>query len=207
MDYPDFFDAAPTIQTRDQLADLLGSYKEGLITYHYVDAVRVCGHSCPTVASAFLMARAALTMLYPEGPAERGNISVVMPAPEEEGTTGVVAQVLTLVTGAAASNGFPGIDGHHARKGLLTYARESGPSKAIQFCRLDTRQSVAVQVDLEVVPPDPQMQASIRQAFSGKLAPSEQRQFSNAWQGRVRQLFSEFADNPALMRVEALESA
>jgi len=37
------------------------------------------------------MGRAALATLCPEGPAERGNIAVHMPAPEDDGVTGVMA--------------------------------------------------------------------------------------------------------------------
>lgn len=105
MTFPNFFEAAPTILMRDPLAQLLGSATEGVIEYHYVDVVKLAGHSCPTVAGAFLTARAALKALYPDSTPERGNISVQMPAPETQGTTGVVAQVLTLITGAATQGG------------------------------------------------------------------------------------------------------
>ena len=79
MQYPAFFDQAPTITLRDPLADLLGAAEDGLIDYHYVDAVRLAGHSCPTIAGAYLMARAALRTLYPDGPAERGGVAVHRP--------------------------------------------------------------------------------------------------------------------------------
>ena len=65
------------------------------------------------------MARTALHALYPEEPAERGGIAVRMPAAEDEGVTGVIAQVLTLITGAAAGNGFHGIGGRFVRQSLL----------------------------------------------------------------------------------------
>src|SRR5690606_34557338 len=103
MHYPAFYDEAPRIAMRDPLAALLGAADDGLIDYGYADAVRLAGHSCPTVAGAYLMARTALRTLYPDQPAERGGICVRMPAAEDEGVTGVTAQVLTLITGAAAS--------------------------------------------------------------------------------------------------------
>ena len=60
MQYPTFFDQAPVITMRDPLAALLGAADDGLIDYRYIDAVRLAGHSCPTVAGAYLMARAAM---------------------------------------------------------------------------------------------------------------------------------------------------
>lgn len=45
MTYPNFFDKAPVIRLRDPLAQLLGSAAEGIMDYHYVDAVRLAGHS------------------------------------------------------------------------------------------------------------------------------------------------------------------
>src|SRR5689334_14279678 len=154
MSFPDFYEQAPVIRTRDPFAQMLGAAQEGMFEYHYLDAVRLAGHSCPTVAGAFLMGRAALAALYPGEPAERGNIAVRMPAPEDEGTTGVVAQVLTLLTGAAADNGFHGLQGRYRRKGLLSFAPQR-EGEAIIFTRLDTGQSVAVSLNVSLVPGDP----------------------------------------------------
>jgi len=97
MAFPASFDLAPRITLRDPLAALLGACDDGLPLYGYADAVRLAGHSCPTVAGAFPMACAV------PGRARRARgVSVRMGAPEQQGTTGVVAQVFTRVTGAAA---------------------------------------------------------------------------------------------------------
>ena len=98
-----FFADAPRITVRDALSEFLGASDDGLIEYGYADAVRVAGHSCPTVAGAYLMALAGLRALYPDATPERGGIEVVMNGGEDEGTTGVIAQVFTLLTGAAAA--------------------------------------------------------------------------------------------------------
>ena len=66
MKFPDFYELAPIVPTRDPFAATLGAAQDGLLEYNYVDAVRLAGHSCPTVAGAFLMGRAALAALYPE---------------------------------------------------------------------------------------------------------------------------------------------
>ena len=54
---PDFFAAVPAIVVADPLAALLGAAEGGRLEYRYADAVRLAGHSCPTVAGAWLMAR------------------------------------------------------------------------------------------------------------------------------------------------------
>ena len=151
MSFPDFYEKAPVVRTRDSFAEVLGAATDGMLEYRYLDAVRLAGHSCPTVAGAFLMGRAALAALYPGEPAERGGITVRMPAPEHEGTTGVMAQVLTLLTGAAADNGFHGIQGRYRRKGLLSFA-EQREGEAIIFTRLDNGKSVAISLNVSLVP-------------------------------------------------------
>jgi hypothetical protein len=200
MRFPDFYEMAPVIPTRDPFAEMLGAAQDGVLEYRYVDAVRLAGHSCPTVAGAFLIGRAALAALYPEGPAERGGIAVHMPAPEHEGTTGVMAQVLTLLTGAAADNGFHGIQGRFKRKGLLIFAeqREGG---AIVFKRLDTGAAVAVELDISLVPGDPAQGGRLMAILQDRADPAQRGAFADAWQMRVRRLLLEFADDPRVLRV------
>lgn len=52
MKTPAYYDEVPAIVMMDPLAKVLGSAQEGLIEYRYVDAVKLTGHSCPTVAGA-----------------------------------------------------------------------------------------------------------------------------------------------------------
>jgi len=200
MDHPAFFDEAPRILVRDPLADLLGAAAGGLLEYRYLDAVRLAGHSCPTVAGAWLTARAALRALYPDEPAERGGIAVRMPAPVDAGVTGVIAQVLTLLTGAAAGNGFHGIGGRFVRQGLLDFA-DAPDGEAICFTRRDSGKSVAVQLDLSRVPPSPQARALMGTAMHPDATAAQRGAFGRAWQDRVRRLLLEHADDPAVLRV------
>ncbi|OHC42447.1 MAG: hypothetical protein A2211_14930, partial [Rhodanobacter sp. RIFOXYA1_FULL_67_6] len=169
----------------------------------YPDAVRLAGHSCPTVAGAWLMARTALRALYPGEPAERGGIAVRMPAAEDDGVTGVIAQVLTLVTGAAAGNGFHGIGGRFVRQSLLGFSAASGAT-AVQFSRRDNGAAVAVELDLATVPSAP----NLRELMVGALQPgatAEQRAaFAQAWQGRVQRLLLDHADDPQVLRLTRL---
>ena len=200
MQLPDFYSQAPVVSTHDALAELLGASDGGLLDYRYADCVRLAGHSCPTVAGAFLMARAALQALYPDGPAERGDIEVRMPAPEHHGTTGVIAQVLTLLTGAAAGNGFQGIGGRHARDGLLGYAgRHAGD--AIEFRRRDTGASVAVVLDVSHIPGNPRQREWLGAIMQGHADAAQRQAFAEGWQARVRTMLLQHADDPRMIRL------
>jgi hypothetical protein len=202
MSMPAFFDQAPVVRVRDRLAELLGAAGEGLMEYRYADAVRLAGHSCPTVAGAFLLGRAALLALYPGEVPERGGVSVRMPAPVDEGTTGVQAQVLTLLTGAAADNGFHGLAGGHVRSGLLSFA-ESAQAGPIVVRRNDTGATLALSLDLSGVPPEPAQRALIGPVLQGSADDAQRKAFGEAWQARVRRLLLEHADDPAVIRVSA----
>ena len=203
MKYPAFFDHAPRIAMRDPLADFLGAAEGGLLEYQYLDAVRLAGHSCPTVAGAYLMARAAVRALYPDAPAERGGITVSMPANADEGVTGVMAQVFTLITGAAAENGFHGIGGHFVRKSLLSYDANSR-SGTIQFARRDNGQAVAVELDTSVVPAPRNLRELLGAALSPEATLEQRNAFGSAWQGRVECMLLQHADDPQMVQVTRL---
>ena len=81
MKTPAYYDAVPSIVMVDPLAQILGSAEDGLLEYRYIDAVKLTGHSCPTVAGAWLMTRAALAQLYPGGTPRRGDIRVELRQP------------------------------------------------------------------------------------------------------------------------------
>ena len=203
MNYPEFYALAPRITMRDPLAEFLGAAQGGLMEYAYVDAVRLAGHSCPTVAGAYLLARAALRALYADEPAERGAITVRMPGPASEGVNGVIAQVFTLITGAAVDNGFHGIGGRFARQSLLSYA-EPARSADIQVTRADTGKSVSVGLDLSSVPPAPNLRALLMAAFDPEATTAQRKRFSDAWQARVRKLLLEHADDAKVVLLKIL---
>ena len=201
MHLPAFYSHAPRVLVRDPLAELLGAADGGLIEYGYADAVRLAGHSCPTVAGAYLMARAGLRALYPDTLPERGGVVVTMGAAEVEGTTGVIAQVFTLVTGAAANNGFHGIGGQQARHNLLRYVGGDRNSIA-SFRRADNGDSVHLSLDLSAIPPAPQLRELMVRALAADATGEERAAFGSVWQDRVRRLLLEHADDPNVIRVE-----
>ncbi|MGH8216302.1 MAG: hypothetical protein ACREPZ_11505 [Rhodanobacteraceae bacterium] len=202
MAFPDFFAEVPALRLHDGLAQLLGASDDGMIEYHYADAVRLAGHSCPTVAGGWLSARAALRHLYPDSVPERGGISVYLDDAEDAGVTGVIGQVLTLVTGAAAANGFKGLGGRYARNRLLHYAQ--GDIAGVRFCRNDTDAEVEIEIDASPIPADPMQRLLLQQVMSGQADAAHRREFGRLWQDRVRRMLLEHADDPAVVKIHAL---
>mgnify|MGYP000151968505 CR=1 FL=1 len=96
---PDFFAAVPAIVVADPLAALLGAAAGGRLEYRYADAVRLAGHSCPTVAGAWLMARKALAHLYADDLPQRGGLQVALRQPLAEGVTALQQQIRMLARG------------------------------------------------------------------------------------------------------------
>ena len=55
MQTPAFYDQVRSLSVYDPLAEFLGAAGTGRIEYRYLDAVKLAGHSCPTVAAAYWM--------------------------------------------------------------------------------------------------------------------------------------------------------
>jgi formylmethanofuran dehydrogenase subunit E len=197
--FPGFFEAAPRIRVRDALADFLGAARDGVLEYRYADAVRLAGHSCPTVASAFLMARAALAALFPERLPERGEVRVELRDPADEGVTGVIANVLSLVTGATVDTGFKGLGGRFDRRQLLAY--EVAIEGQVRFTRTDNGDAVTVRARVDRVPADPRAAQLMPRCVLGVASAEEQALFREIWQERVRKLLVESADDPEVIVV------
>ena len=199
MQFPDFFDAAPRISVRDLLAGFLGAAADGIIEYRYADAVKLAGHSCPTVASAYLMTRAALAALYPDALPQRGGIRVELREDRLEGVTGVVANVASLITGATQDTGFKGIGGRFDRRNLLFFG--AAMPGQLRFTRTDTGASVDVSARLDRVPADPRLPQLMPRCLAGAATPAEATLFQSLWQDRVRMLLVERADDPEVIVV------
>lgn len=199
MPYPDFFAQIPVIRLHDPLAAFLGVSDDGLFEYRYVDAVKLAGHSCPTVAAAWNMTRLALLALYDNQTPRRGEIGVALSGKPADGVTGVIANIVTLITGAAAEGGFKGIAGQFKRQNLLHFAAEI-PFE-LRFSRLDTGRTVDLACDTGAVPSDPEMPALLRQCLAGKLEVATRQRFGRLWQERVRSLLLDHGDDPRVFSV------
>lgn len=200
MSYPDFFDKAPRITMRDPLAEFLGAAGNGVMEYSYVDAVKLAGHSCPTVASAYLMARSALVALHPDALPERGAIRVELPDQRQDGVTGVIANVLSLLTGATGDSGFKGIGGQFDRRRLLAFG--APVAGQIRFTRLDTQESATASARLDRVSGDSRLRELMPRCLSGTATADEARLFQTLWQERVRKLLVDHADDPDVIVIQ-----
>jgi len=180
---PVFFAEAPTIDMVDPLANFLGAATDGLLTYNYIDVVKLAGHSCPTVAGAYLMTKLALAHLYGEETPVRGEIEVTMRDAQDEGVTGVIGNVIGLITGATGSGGFKGIGGKFNRANLLKYG--VAHAQSVRFTRLDNGQSIGADFDASLVAPDPRQMQVMQALMSGSAQPDDLADFGKMWQTRV----------------------
>lgn len=205
MSFPDFFNDVPVISLRDPLAVFLGASADGEIIYNYADVVKLAGHSCPTVAAAYLMVRKGLDHLYGDDIPERGGIEVHMRDGRETGTTGVTAAVATLLTGAAAETGFAGIGEHHrfGRRNLLSFDADIDGVLALRRC--DTGQGVILDINIARVPASPEMRTLFPDAVAGRADDTEQKRFAALWQDRVARMLVDHADDPDLVSARAWE--
>lgn len=202
MTLPAFFDQVPRLTLRDPLAEFLGAAEGGLIEYSYADAVRLAGHSCPTVAGAYLLTSRALGALYPETIPERGALQVHCGGSQEDGVVGVIASVIGLLTGAAGVGGFKGLAGAYSRRQLLQFGLGDGRD-AFRFQRTDTGQHLTLGLDLSPVPGDPQMGVLLQALLSDTATPEMAATFRYLWQDRVRRILLEHWDDPRLVALSA----
>lgn len=199
MNTPDFYNDAPKITLRDPLAEFLGAAEAGVLEYGYLDAVKLAGHSCPTVAGAWLMTRKALASLYGDELPVRGMIKAEFRDGQADGVTGVIANVVGLLTGAAQSGGFKGIGGKFDRRNLLHF--NAGIAGEIRFTRLDTGMSVEVGYHPELAPPSAAMKELMQKTMMGIASADERREFGVLWQERVKRILIDHADDAGLVVV------
>lgn len=203
MHYPDFFDAIPRFRLRDPLADFLGAAEGGVIEYRYIDAVKLAGHSCPTVASAYWLTRLALGALYGASLPERGGVQVSFRDSRVAGVTGVIANVVSLLTGATTDTGFKGLAGRFDRRSLMAFDAEQ--SLDIRFTRKDSGASVDAMARLRDVPADPQMAPLMQRCLAGEADAGEAQRFRDLWQDRVRRVLLEHGDDPEVFVIRHVD--
>jgi len=185
MNYPKFFDDVPTITLQDPLSDVLGTFEDGIVEFSYLDIVKASGHSCPTVAGAYLVTFYALKELYVDSMPKRGDIKVAFENPLEEGVTGVIANVITHITGATQKSGFKGLNGKFARHSLMEFEQKV---QNIAFTRKETNQTVEVTYNPSSIAPNPQMQPLMQKVMQGTATKEEKKLFGELWQERVEKI-------------------
>lgn len=198
MTYPEFFNNIPSIELTDPLSAVLGTFKHGDLDISYLDVVKGSGHSCPTVGGAYLMTYHALKALYPKERAVRGNVSVKIAQDLEEGATGVVANVISYITGATEKSGFKGLNGNFARHSLMSYAQDV---QNIRFTRNDTQKSVDVVYNPNSIAPDPKQAQLMSLIMQAQASHQQKQEFGVLWQERVKRIMVDNFSNTELIRV------
>ena len=146
------------------------------------------------------MTRAALTRLYPDQTPRGGDVRVELRAEQDAGVAGVIASVASLSTGASGSGGFKGLAGRHVRRELLAFGL---PMRGgMRFTRLDKGASVEVSHHAEATPRPPEPSMQMQAALGREPGSAEREAFAQSWQGWVRAMLIEHADDPTLTTLE-----
>lgn len=201
MHTPEFFAAVPSLKMRDPLAEFLGACDGGVIEYSYLDAVKLAGHSCPTVASAYWLTRQALRALYGDALPERGAIRVEFRDDRLNGVTGVIANVVSMLTGATVDTGFKGLAGRFDRRRLLAF--NADVPLEIRYTRIDSGAQIDAEANLRRVAGDPDMPAQMQRCLKGEADGEELRRFGALWQARVRRILLEHGDDAQVFILRA----
>lgn len=189
MKYPAFFDSIEKIVVYDELCKFLGVNEDGILEFSYADIVKSAGHSCATVAGAYLMVQKGLAALYEGETPKRGEIKVELKKAPREENTGVVGAVISNITGATSDFGFGGIPtGKFNRRDLLFF--EADIDHDLCLTRLDSGKKVYVDYKPQkVVNP----MAILMSAIKPDAKPEDIESFPKRFQKMVQTVF-EHAD-------------
>jgi hypothetical protein len=197
MNYPEFYNQVENIQIYDPLAEFLGSFSDGNIEFSYKDIVKAAGHSCPTVAGAYLMCQQGLNFLYPEQKPVRGQIQVEFKETLEEGVAGVIASVFTHITGATDKSGFKGINGNFIRHSLMNFG--SSIQSSVSLTRIDKDKTVELFYNPAVIPASIEQQELMSLIMQNSASDELKVRFGQLWQARVEKILcGPFLDNGIL---------
>lgn len=203
MNMPSFFDDVPRLTVQDPLARTLGAARDGILEYGFGDAVRLTGHACPTVATAYWLTFLALEHLFPGALPQRGGIKVEFRDDARAGSTGVIATVVQMLTGACGSSGFKGIGGRFARAGLIRNRPDL--LDLLRFTRLDNGEAVDAGVDMAQVPADPAIEPLLKRCIAGKASEAEEAELGRLWQQRVRCLLLDCGRDPSVFMLRPVK--
>ena len=188
MSYPNFFNKIETIKLKDPLSKLLGASEDGIFEYSYQDIVKMAGHSCPTITGAYLMCQVGLKELYKDKIPTRGEILVSFKEDNLDGVAGVIASVVSNITGATENHGFKGMAGKlYVRTGLIEF--NANISSSIKFTRKDTGKSVEVIYDPSDIPAGEMLMPLFQLVLQGLASEDEKNDFGKIWQKRVEDIF------------------
>ena len=203
-----FYGDVEPIAMRDSLASTLGAIGDDQpIHYSYQDCVKLAGHACASVSSAFRLTQLALKELYGDETPVRGNIEVRFAGGREAGANGPIGQVIQYITGAAIETGFHGLGGKYSRANLFKYDENyvSGQGILVEFKRIDTGEVVEVSANPSMIPmTDEELSYSeyMPGVVHGSATPEEREKFYLYWQGKNKKILLE--DHPEAFIVKII---
>jgi len=172
-----------TITLFDPLAEFLGSFVDGRVEFSYLDIVKAAGHSCPTVAGAYLMCLHGLKVLYPEQIPVRGQIRIEFKEDLLDGVVGVIANVFSHITGATNKSGFKGINGQFIRHSLMAF--NSHITSSVRLTRIDNQDSIELIYSPSLIPASQEQQDLFKLILLNKADAEQKQEFGRLWQERV----------------------
>lgn len=185
MNYPKFYDLVPEITLYDPLSDFLGALENGITTINYLDVVKFAGHSCPTVAGAYLMSYYAIQSFSKDNtPLVRGEIKITAKGPKSEATNGVIANVAAFICGVNDESGFAGIGGKMSRKNKLFY--DSSLNCDLVFEYKD--RLIELSYNPSIIGANRNMMPLLQKSISGIATLEEKKEFKILWQERVEKI-------------------
>ncbi len=199
MLYPEFFDKVESILLYDPLADFLGAIEAGAVEITYLDVVKFAGHSCPTVAGAYLMSKVGLQKLFADALPIRGEVAVYIKGKKSEGVNGVIGNTIAYICGVSDEAGFKGIGNRFNRSNKLFY--DANINGEVKLVRLDTNESVEISYDPSIVPPDQKMKSLMQKLMQQSATAQEKKEFQTLWQQRVANILLEKDLLPKLIKV------
>lgn len=188
MNYPEFFNTIETIKLQDPLSNLLGTFENGVVEFSYLDVVKNAGHSCPTVAGAYLLALEGIKALYENDSPIRGEIFVSFKEDSSQGVAGVIANVLSHITGATETLGFKGLNGNFARHDLMKF--NDSINSSIKLQRLDTGKSVELVYNPSQIAQDEKIPQLMQKIMQNIATSEDKKLFGHLWQTRVEAIFA-----------------
>jgi len=209
--FRDFFFEAKPILMREPLAETLGAFTvdDAVLEYTYIEVVKAAGHACPTVTGAFLCCELALKALYDEDEIPvRGEIGVRVFGESDQSALGVMAQVFSVITGAAPETGFKGLGPNYRRKDLLSYVREELEEGAacFRFERMDTDEAVVVSFYPWLIPFPENKAARLAEVMqlviTGDAGEGERLEFRDLWTEKLRGMIIERKEIDSWIKVE-----
>ena len=111
--------------------------------------------------------------------------------------TGVVASVISLITGATGAGGFTGFGRNFRRQDVTHFA--CPVEGEVCFERTDSGASVQLAMHMDRVEADPRTNALMKRSLTELAAPHEAHEFAALWQERVKRILIDHADDRELI--------